>query len=431
MFRLARREFLASAAAAPLACAAASGRPNFLFLIADQFRADALGAAGNTFCRTPYLDSLARGGVRFSNAYCPQALCSPSRASLMTGVYPHTTGVDTNIYKVDSALAMPQYRLVPNWPTLLRQAGYVTGYIGKWHLGERDPGLFDYWNGYNSLQPHWLGKRNESEYRSDVETDDAMRFLEKHRARPFALILSLYPPHTPYDPPKRFEDLYAGRGMEHLPYYAAATAVDWDIGRLLGRLEALGLEDNTMVSFTADHGETFGRRFGSSNKTVCYEESAKVPLLVRWPSRLPRALVYEGGVCTIDLMPTILEAAGLPLPARLQGRSRLREMERCDLGWKAPVFLQNITQKEFEGRPVVERGVRTEHWKLILRNYYRNELYNLETDPGETNDLFTAPESKQKVAELAALLRDWGERAGDRVAVELAQRATVAHAAAP
>lgn len=422
MARFTRRRFLAAAGALVPARAASPSGPNFLFLIADQFRADALGAAGNTFVRTPNLDALARGGVRFSNAYCPQALCSPSRASLMTGVYPHTTGVDHNLYKVDSALRMPEFHLVPNWPALLRTAGYTTGYIGKWHLGEADPGLFDYWNGYNSLQPHWLGKRNESAYRSDVETDDAMRFLEKNASRPFALIVSYYPPHTPYDPPKKFEDLFAGKGVEHMPYYAAASAVDWDIGRLLEKLKSLGLEQNTLTSFTADHGETFGQRFGSSNKTVCYEESAKVPLLVRWPARLPRSLVYEGGVCTIDLMPTILEAARLPLPARLQGRSRLAEMEKRDTRWKAPVFLQNITQKQHEGQPVVERGVRTERWKLILRDRYRNELYDLEKDPGETRDLFPDAASKAKVNELAALLRDWGRRVNDRMAVELASK---------
>ncbi|MBI3697202.1 MAG: sulfatase-like hydrolase/transferase [Acidobacteria bacterium] len=414
-----RREFLG--AAAGLGLAATAARPNFLFLISDQIRADALAVSGNTFVRTPNLDGLARGGVRFSNAYCPQALCTPSRASLLSGVYPHTTGLDHNLYKVESALRMPEYRLTPNWPALLREAGYATGYIGKWHLGEADPGLFDYWNGYNSLKPHWMGKPYESQYRSDAETDDAMAFLEKNRSRPFALIVSYYPPHTPYQAPKKFQDLYAGKTLEHMEYYAAVSAVDWNIGRLLEKLNALSLEANTLVSFTADHGETFGKRLGSTNKTVSYEESAKVPLLVRWPARLPRGLVYEGGVSTIDLMPTILEAAALPLPARLQGRSRLGEMEKRQTGWKAPVFLQNITQKAVDGRPLIERAVRTEKWKLILRDRLRNELYNLEEDPGETNDLFPDPRWKAKGKELAGLILDWGRRLEDQVAVGLAK----------
>ncbi len=173
-------------------------------------------------------------------------------------------------------------------------------------------------------------------------------------------------------------DLYAGRELEHMEYYAAASAVDWNVGRLLARLKSLGLEENTLVSFTADHGETFGKRLGSGNKTVSYEESAKVPLLVRWPARLPRGLTYEGGVCTVDLMPTILEAARLPIPARVQGRSRLVEIEKKQTGWKAPVFLQNITQRLVDGRPAIERAVRTKEWKLIIRSHPRNELYNLE-----------------------------------------------------
>ena len=275
-----RREFLTVAGCA--VARAASSRSNILFLMADQFRADALGANGNTWVRTPALDRLAGAGVRFSNAYTPQALCTPARGSLMTGVYPHTTRLDGNLYKVDDAFQAPQFHLTPNLPTLLRQAGYRTGYIGKWHLGEKNPGLFDYWNGYNSydalnpeypLQPHWMGKPYESAYRADVDTDDAVRFLEENRARPFALFVSYYPPHNPYNPPRKFEEMYQGR--EHAGYYGAVTAVDLDIGRVLDKLAALKLEDNTFVSFTADHGETFGQRLGSQAKTVCYEESAQ------------------------------------------------------------------------------------------------------------------------------------------------------------
>src|SRR5579872_2669379 len=211
-----RREFLAAAGCAALRGAAPS-RPNILFLMADQFRADALGAGGNDWVRTPNLDRMARTGVMFSNAYTPQALCTPARGSLMTGVYPHTTRLDHNLYEVQDAFHMPEFRLTPNLPTLLREAGYRTGYIGKWHLGDGNPGLFDYWNGYNSLQPHWIGKRYQSAYRSDVETDDAIRFLDENRARPFALFVSYYPPHTPYDPPRKFAEMYAGK--DHAEYY--------------------------------------------------------------------------------------------------------------------------------------------------------------------------------------------------------------------
>jgi choline-sulfatase len=410
-----RRKFLAVAGAAAFPVAAAE-RPNILFLMADQFRADALGVSGNTWIRTPNLDRFARAGVHFVNAYTPQALCTPARASLLTGVYPHTTHLDHNLYKIDNAFQLPEFQLQPNLPTLLRQAGYRTGYIGKWHLGEANPGLFDYWNGYNSLQPHWLGKRDESTYRTDAETDDAVRFLEENRSRPFALFVSYYPPHTPYDPPRKYSAMYEGR--EHAEYYGAVTAVDTALGRVLDKLGALGLDSRTFASFTADHGETFGLRPGSQNKTVCYEESAKVPLLMRWPGEIRAAVKFQGGVTTLDLMPSILEAAGLELPQRLQGHSRLREVKNGKIGWTEPVFLENITQKDVDGKPSIERAVRTERWKLILRDHPRCELYDLRADPNEHNDLFVREPAKVK--ELARLILQWGKKMNDPVAVEFA-----------
>jgi N-acetylglucosamine-6-sulfatase len=416
-----RRSFLLTAGAASIASGAPK-RPNFLFIMADQMRADALAVSGNSFTRTPNLDALARSGVRFANAYCPQALCTPSRSGLLTGVYPHTSGLDHNLYNVANAFQLPEFRLTPNWPTLLRQAGYYSGYIGKWHLGDDNPGLFDYWAGYNSLKPHWTGEKFKSEYRSDLETRQAIEFLEKNKEKSFVLFLSYYPPHTPYDPPPADEEYYRAKGVDHAAYYGAVTAVDRCLGQVLAKLRTLGLDNDTFVSFTADHGETFGQRMGSQNKTVSYEESAKVPLLMRWPASLPSGLVYQGGVTTLDLMPSMLEAAGLPIPARLQGRSRLGEIRRRDLGWKEPVFLENITQKDVEGKPSIERAVRTQEWKLILRDHPKDELYDLVHDPEERHDLLASPEQRDRIRQLARLIRDWGEKMNDPVAVGLAKR---------
>ena len=416
-----RRKFLTMAGCA--AAQAAASPPNILFLMADQFRADALGASGNTWVHTPSIDRLAARGVRFSNAYTPQALCTPARGALMTGVYPHTTRLQSNLYGVDDGFQQPKFHLIPNLPTLLRQGGYRTGYIGKWHLGERNPGFFDYWNGYNSHnslspvyhEPHWMGKPYQSAYRPDVDTEDAVRFLEESRTRPFALFVSYYPPHDPYNPPRKFEEMYQGR--EHAGYYGAITAIDTVIGRVLDKFAALKLEDRTFVSFTADHGETFGQRIGSVNKCVSYEESAKVPLLMRWPGHLP-AVEYRGGVTTLDLMPTILEAAGLPVPQRCQGHGRIADVRAGRLGWREPVFLENITQ-EIDGKRAIERAVRTENWKLILRDRPRSELYDLRADPGERNDLFSREPARVK--ELAMLISNWAKSIDDPVAAELAK----------
>ena len=417
-----RRQFLLSSVAAVSASSATPARPNFLFMMADQMRADALGVSGNTFCRTPHLDALASEGVRFSNAYCAQALCTPSRGSLLTGVYPHTSRLDANLYNVPSAFRDPRFKLTPNWPTILREAGYSTGYIGKWHLGEDDPGLFDSFSGYNSLKPHWMGEKYKSEYRSDVETRQAIDFLQQHGAKPFMLFVSYYPPHTPYDPPKEYEDFYRAKGIHHPGYWGGVTAVDHDLGQVLAKLKEMGLERNTFVSFTADHGETFGLRLGSQDKTVSYDDSAKVPLLLRWPEQIPGGLVYEGGMTTLDLMPTMLQAAALPIPERVQGQSRMKEIRARDLGWKGPVFLENITQNDVEGKPAIERAIRTPEWKLILRDHPRDELYNLKSDPEEKNDLIHNPDQKVRIRDLARMVRDWGEKMNDPVATQLGSR---------
>ena len=255
-----RRRFLLAAGGAAASGLAADTRPNFLFLMADQIRADALAVSGNRFVETPHLDALAGSGVRFANAYCPQALCTPSRSALLSGVYPHTSGLDHNLYDVGNAFKLSEFKLTPNWPTLLRQAGYYTGYIGKWHLGDDDPGLFDQWAGYNSLKPHWIGEKYKSEYRTDMETRQAIEFLDKRGSKPFMLAVSYYPPHTPYDPPKKYEDMYRDKGIDHPGYWGAVTAVDRCLGQVLAKLKDLGLERDTFVSFTADHGETFGLR---------------------------------------------------------------------------------------------------------------------------------------------------------------------------
>jgi len=433
MARMNRRQFFVTAGAAAATGFAAPPRPNFLFLMADQFRSDALAVSGNKFVDTPNLDALARSGVRFANAYCPQALCTPSRSSLLTGVYPHTHRLDHNVYNVPNTFQSPEFKLAPNWPTILREAGYYTGYIGKLHLAESDPGIFDYYDGYNSQKSKWMGVRDKSEYRSDAETRQAMEFLEKHGTKPFMLFLSFYPPHNSappsgpitayyYDPPKKYEDKYHDKGIDHPGYWGGVEAVDHAFGLLLAKLKELGLESNTFVSFTADHAETFGKRMGSVNKCVSYDDSAKVPLLMRWPAGMPGGLVYEGGVTTLDLMPTMLEAAGLPAPKRVQGVSRLDEIRSRKLGWKEPVFLENITQLKVDDKFTVERAVRTKDWKLILRDQPKDELYDLAHDPEERTDLLNRPEQKARIHEMSRLILQWGEKTSDTVAAQLAKR---------
>ncbi len=338
-----RRQFCLSSLAAVSASSAAPARPNIVFLMADQMRADALGVAGNTFCKTPTLDAMAAEGVRFSNAYAPQALCTPSLLIAVDGrLSAHLSPHRESLQRRQRLRHDPEIQADPELaPLCFREAGYYTGYIGKWHLGEDDPGLFDFFSGYNSLKLHWIGKPYEPEYRSDFETRQATEFLDQHahvcEAVP-AVRLFLSAAHYYYDPPKQYEDYYRSKGIDNPGYYGACTAIDHDLGLIFAKMKALGLDRNTFVSFTSDHGETFGQRMGSESKTVSYDDSAKVPLLMRWPAGLPAGVVYEGGTTTLDLMPTILEAAGLPIPERVEGRSRIKAINAHDLGWKEPVF---------------------------------------------------------------------------------------------
>lgn len=407
--------------------AQAQERPNFLFLLTDQFRYEALGANGNVLVRTPELDRLAATGVRFENCYTAQALCTPSRATILTGRYPHSHGLQDNVYGIPSAFDLPHVNLRPNFPELLRAAGYFTAYIGKWHLGEGNPGTFDLWKGYNSLLPHWLGEPYNSPYRSDVETDQALKFLEDNRGRSFLLFISYYPPHTPYTAPRRFHEHYQGKSLEPMEYYAAVSAVDWNVGRLLARLRELGLEDKTCVIFTTEHGETFRRRPGSRNKRVAYDESARIPLLIRLPGRLPAGLTWRSGTSSVNIMPTILELAGLPIPPEVEGRSLVGPILRREDEWREPVVIQNVTDPVAADSRALERAIRTQKWKLIIKqvinqpNQWIYELYDMEEDPSEKVNLFGSGKQAAVIRDLAQELMAWGRRFHDDISVKFAQ----------
>ncbi len=259
---------------------------------------------------------------------------------------------------------------------MLREAGYVTAYIGNWHLREDDPGFFDVWKGFNSLEPHWLGEKYASPYRPDVETDAGIEFLEQHRDKPFLLFQSYYPPHTPFTVPKRFHALYEGTDLEPMEYYAAVSDIDWNVGRLLAKLDELGLRERTVVSYTSEHGVT--------------------------------------------------------IPAGLHGKSLVGPLRRGEDNWSEPVVIQNIPHGKINEAGAIERAVRTRQWKLITRQLEKTgqtppfELYNLLADPGEEADLFGRPEHTAVVREHCKHLTSWGQRVGDKMAVNLAQAARAA-----
>jgi arylsulfatase A-like enzyme len=403
-------------------------------------RRDAIGAYEMQRVHTPNIDRLAASGVRFDSCYTPQALCGPARASIITGLYPHTHGVDRNVYPTKGFFAYDlfhepipnpfldsRFHLSDNFPYLLLNAGYETAQIGKWHLGVGNPGFFNKWKGFNSGLKHWIGKPHESEYRPDIETTEALEFIEQNASRRFFLYMSYYPPHRPIDPPKQYLEYYRDQSHEYVPYHAAVTNLDWNIGRIVSALEQKGVLDRTFIILAADHGTTWAGRPGTSNGyDVSYDDAARVPLIMRYPPLLPQGKVWNSGVCLVDLMPTILEAANVS-PVRTHGQSLLGHIRAGADSWTRPIVIENVAGRPIGGALFRERAIRHENWKMILRKFdvgrhTADELYDLQSDPGEKHNLIGLPESRSIIQGLCTMLADWGGQTEDPLAVELAGR---------
>ncbi len=345
---IARRDFLKTAGAlgaAPLRAAPRSPQPNVLFIIADEWRAQSTGYNGDANVQTPHLDRFARQSVSFDNATSGCPVCCPARASIMTGQYPLTNGVFIN-----------DVELKPNAPTLgetFARSGYRTGYIGKWHLygspdgnyGRRlayippDKRLgFDYWKAcecshdynhslyYEDDDPtprYWPG------YDAFAQTDDACGFIASHEAGrdPFFLFLSFGPPHFPYETaPAKYRAMFEKRPIEFRPnvppdkrpeadkilrgYYAHMAALDDCLARLLATLDRRGIAEDTIVVFTSDHGDMMLSQ-GLTTKLYPWDESVRIPFLVRYPRKLGRkGRRIRAPLNMPDIMPTLLVARG-------------------------------------------------------------------------------------------------------------------------
>jgi len=440
-----RRTFLARAAAIPLAASLKAQEqppPNFLFILFDKCRTDAIGAYGRKDVHTPNLDWLASTGVRFTNCYTPQALCGPARASILTGLYPHAHGLRRNVYPfnpgtmnsnypepISHPFNDPRFRLWENFPFFLHNAGYQTAHIGKWHLGPGNPGFFDVWKSFNSNLRHWIGEPHRSGYRHDVQTGQGIEFLESNTGRGFFLYQSYYAPHEPDDPPKQFLDHYRGKNVAHAAYYASVSNLDWNVGRLLETLRKHKILDRTFIIVTTEHGRTWEQRPGTSEgMCIAHDEASRIPLILRFPPLLRAGTVWRSGVSLVDLMPTILEAAHVVPTLRgesLHGRSLLADLRAGQDHWRGPVVMQNIPQKGIDGSYYDERALRTEKWKLILRKFdvrpslRPGELYDMGSDPEEARNLYDSSAHRTTAKELAAGLRKWGEQHQDPLSVEL------------
>lgn len=449
MSTISRRQVLAGTLGAPFVRipARAEGKTNVVMFMTDDHGAWAMGAYGCRDMDTPNLDRLASGGARFTRAYACTPVCSPSRMTYLTGRIPSVHGVQDWLRPVDS-FGEKSRRWLEGQPTfseVLAQHGYTLGMCGKWHMGhdEHAQAGFTYWctvpgGGGPYKDPEFV--RNGSRatiqgYKTDIVTDCALEFLDRHKERPFFLLVPFYAPHTPYNyQPEEYRKPYLnsqfscfpgtpthpwqnkglrshhGNQDSMLAYSALITGVDRNVGRIVGRLEELGLRENTTVIFTADQGWNAGHHgvWGKGNGTVpfnMYEESIGVPLIWNHPGRISAGQVLDPMVSSYDFFPTILDYIGIPAP---EDPKRVGKSYSAFLGGKRIPWRNRLY---FEYAYV--RAVRTENLKYIERTEdWPSELFDLEADPGETRDVVRDPSYRSQVNALRVELADFFERAG-------------------
>ncbi len=435
--------------------ALAADRPNILFIMSDDHAAHAIGAYGSRINQTPHIDRLAKEGMRFSNCFVTNSICTPSRAVIITGKYSHINGVPVFNH------------LDGRQPTLakhLHAAGYHTGIVGKWHLGSEPMG-FDEWNilpGQGAYHdPVFLspaGRKKYTGYCTDLIADLSLAFLEhRPRDKPFFLMCHHKAPHRNWQPdekhrkqwenvnvpePETFNDDYATRtdaareatmridrdltpsdvkeppppGLSEVDlkrwkyqrymhdYLACIAAVDDNVGRLLDYLDKERLTANTIVIYTSDQGFYLGDH-NWFDKRFMYEESLRTPFLIRWPARVAAGVVNDAMLLNVDFAPTLMDAAGLKPAADMQGHSALPLLlgER-PADWRTSMYYRYY-HYPMHHKVQPHYGVRTQRYKLIYFNKLDQwELFDLQTDPHELKNVVAEPAYADRLKELKAEL---------------------------
>lgn len=446
-------------------------KPNLLFIFADQWRRQAIGFLNEDPVHTPILDGFASESKVFNNAFACSPICTPNRACLFTGLYPFNSKVTRN----DTQLSYANQDTIGR---ILKRNGYQTGYIGKWHLDgvkcnvpvprEGHQG-FDFW--YMSLgHQHFVlnyqdGRDLEQKeiittssgigWMPDHETDIAIDYIRKHKKAPFSLFVSFAPPHTGggpgylekrnekwpfsqlYAAPERFEKMY--KNPETLPrrsnvqlyqgidtscilpgYFGAVTSIDENIGRMLRCLKDEGLEGNTIVVVTSDHGEMLGSH-GRLTKGIWYEESVGVPFLIRWPQYIKPGK-EEALLNSIDVMPTLLDLMQLPIPENIDGKSLAPILLESDENNKPEAVYLCFDKGAINEKDRHWRAIRTSKYTYVTaqRNYYHSlvgeygrVLYDNYNDPYQLNPIFSDQGYDKVIENLHDMMQDWLGRMGD------------------
>ncbi len=458
-------------------------QPNIIFIMSDDHAAHAMSCYGSRINKTPQIDRIAEQGMRFDNCFCTNSICTPSRAVILSGTYNHVNQVTT--------LSTPMDNRLLTFPKLLQDAGYQTAMIGKWHLGQgpaHEPTGFDFWRVlpgqglyHNPEMIDREGRRVHEGYVTDLITDMSIEWLKgRDKNRPFCLLCHHKAPHRSWEPddkhasmyedvdipvPETFDDDYSHRASaaaaatmridrdlnaedlkQPIPagltaaeekhwkyqryikdYLRVVASIDDNIGRLLDILDEEGLTDNTMVIYTSDQGFFLGDH-GWYDKRFMYEESLRMPFVVRYPREIQAGTVNKDIALNVDFPATFLDLAGVPIPETFQGHS-LRPLLRGETpaGWQTSLYYRYWMHKAHHN-VYAHYGVRTLRYKLIY--YYSDalgqagaidetyepewELFDLECDPYELHNVVDDPAYKAVVKELKDELHKLQENVGDQ-----------------
>lgn len=435
-------------------------KPNILFFLTDDHRFDALGFMGHPFYKSPNIDRLAKEGAHMKNAFVTTSLCSPSRASILTGKYAHSHGVVDNYHEVDRSLIFfPQY---------LQKVGYETAFIGKWHMGdENDPQRgFDHWAAFRGQGTYYPDGRGTSRvvpqndysgyningkqvpqkgYITDELTDMSIDWLDNRNAKdkPFFMYVShkgvhadFVPrdkdrgtykdgkwtlPDTYYDTPetRKLKPMWlinqrnsrhgAGFGYNldnfdldfyYKRYCEALIPIDDAVGRTMKHLEKIGELDNTIFVYMGDNGFQFGDH-GLIDKRTAYEASMRVPMIIRYPEGFKGGTVIDEVVANIDVAPTLLEAAGLEKPEQMHGDSFWKILHGKKIPWREVLLYEYFWEWNYPHTPTTH-AVRGERYKYIRYHgiWDTDELYDIIEDPEEKNNLINKPEHKERIKKM-------------------------------
>ncbi len=456
--------------------------PNILFLFADQHRFDAVGCNGAPVVETPALDALAAQGMRFSHAFTPTSLCSPARASLLTGLYAHNHGLLANMGNFNGVFDR-QLLDCTGYSQLLHQRGYEVHHVGKWHLpGARHP---EHWSfrsfaddaDYDreksdlGLQPDRAREVQRLEWGGNApfcgrarlpgahlqeawaaDKTNALLAEQATREKPFMIFTSFFGPHFPYSVPAPYDTLYdphsvprwtnfdetfVGKPLiqqkemlrwnaSHLTwpdwqrviahYWGYCTFIDDQIQRILAQLRSLGLANDTVVMYASDHGDMVGSHRLFNKGMYMYDETYRIPLIVHWPGVTPAGTVCDAFVSLVDLMPTLLAMGDAEVPGSVDGRSLIPFLQG-----KTPADWPDDIYAEFHGyEPALfsQRMVRTRSWKYVYNPGAEDELYDMESDPGELRNLAADLGYRHVLRRMKERLVVWLHRTRDDIGTE-------------